>query len=255
MNERIIVPAIQKMDLIFDLLLSESGGLTQTEICNRLNLPKATVFRIIKILEELCYIDFDQNSSRYTLGVKLLTLGNIVNKRLSLLETASPIVRKISENLNEMVKVSIIRSNIIYPIFTCESKKAIRITLDYGTVFPPYVGAAGKLLLAMTKDGEKYIKNILPNIQLEKLTDNTITDKDKLLAILDKIRIKKIAYDNQEESEGIYAISAPIYDLESNVIAALSIPFFGDREEKSKRYMKHLLKGAEDISRLIGYAN
>ncbi len=247
------VPAINKMNLIFDLLASEHKGLSQSVICNELNLPKATVSRLINTLHGMGYLEQDKKVGLYTLGAKLLTLGNIVNKRLNLNTIAAPIMESLCESLNEMVKLSIIRGDVIYPLISIESKKAIRITLDSGTVFPPYIGAAGKLLLCLTKEGERYYKNTLPKIDMVKYTKNTITDMDKLDSALDEIMRSGCAFDEQEESAGIYAIAAPVYDSNGEVIAAISIPFFGDYSEKKDRYMPILLECAKEISQSMGY--
>jgi len=57
----------------------------------------------------------------------------------------------------------------------------------------------------------------------------------------------------QEESEGIYAIALPVFDSHSNVIAAVSIPFFGDFGLKKEKYMPLLKICTEEISRSMGY--
>ena len=203
------VPAIDKMNQIFDLLALENKGLSQTAICNHLNLPKATVSRLINTLHSMGYLEQESKAGLYSLGAKLLTLGNIVDKRLNLNTIAAPILEKVSESLNEMVKLSIIRGDVIYPLVNIESKKAMRITLDSGAVFHPYIGAAGKLLMALTEDGKEYQKKIR-DVKLEKYTKSTITDHGILEETLEKIRELGYSWDNQEESSGIYAIAAPV---------------------------------------------
>lgn len=247
------VPAITKMNQIFDLLASEHRSMGQAEICNKLNLPKATVSRLINTLVGMGYIEQDDKSGLYALGPKLLTLGSIVSKRLDLTNIATPIIKQLSEKTGEMVKISIMRGETIYPLAKHESKKSMRITLDTGAVFPPYNGAAGKLLMAMTKDGRKYLEERLPHIEIKASTKYTITDINQLRMNLEKIEQQGYACDDQEESLGIYAIAAPVYDAEGAVIAALSIPYFGDYKEKKSRYLPLLLNSAKEISQSMGY--
>jgi len=253
MAEKNEVPAIEKMNRIFDLLASESKGLGQASICSQLAMPKATVSRLINTLCTMGYLEHESGSGLYTLGAKLLALGNIVNKRLDISLVSAPYIASLSNTINELVKVSIMRGDVVYPVQSCESRKAIRITLDSGTVFPPYIGAAGKLLLAMTETGVKYTEHFLPHTELKSNTDHTITDYNVLLQILEQIRIDGFAIDDQEESEGIYAIALPVFDSHSNVIAAVSIPFFGDFGLKKEKYMPLLKICTEEISRSMGY--
>lgn len=247
------VPAINKMNLIFDLLASEHQSLSQATICSKLNLPKATVSRLINTLHGMGYLEQDNKSGTYSLGAKLLTLGNIVSKRLDLSNIALPLIENLSDSLGEMVKISIIRGDVVFPLISVESKKAIRITLDSGTVYPPYNGAAGKLLLSMTKEGKKYIDKTLPNIQMIKYTENTITNIKDLKEALEEIQKNGFAWDNQEDSAGIYAIAAPIYNSISEVIAAISIPFFGNYKKKKEKYLPLLMDCAHRISKSMGY--
>jgi len=253
MTEKNEVPAIDKMNRIFDLLSFENKGLSQASICSKLDLPKATVSRLINTLRGMGYLEQDQSSSLYSLGAKLLALGNIVNKRLDISVISAPIIGKLSNTIDEMIKVSIMRSDVVYPVQCCESTKSIRITLDSGTVFPPYIGAAGKLLLALTEQGKRYTEDHLPHIEMKPYTDYTITDYSKLKSILEQIRINGFAIDNQEESEGIFALAVPVMDSNSDVIAAVSIPFFGDYKSKKEKYLPLLNMCADEISRSMGY--
>lgn len=246
------VPAIIKMNMIFDLLASEPKGLSQSSICSQLDLPKATVSRLINTLSGMGYLE--QAHGVYSLGAKLLAMGNIVGKRLDISAVSAPVIEKLSDRINEMVKVSIMRGNVVYPVQSCESKKAIRITLDSGTVFPPYIGAAGKLLLALTEEGNRYFSDYLPHIDLEAYTEHTVTDITTLNKLLKQIKESHVAFDEQEESEGIFAIAVPVYNSNSEVAAAVSIPFFGDYKSKKEKYLPLLKKCADEISRSMGYA-
>lgn len=247
------VPALDKMDLIFDLLASSAYGLSQAQICQQLGLPKATVSRMINRLGELGYLEQNQDRGLYSLGAKLLTLGNLVNKRLDIAVIASSHLEDLSREINEMVKLSIMRSGTIYPLRSFESSKAMRITMDSGTVYPPYIGAAAKLLLALTDEGHSYCEKILPQVELEAWSPFSIKDKRILMDLLKEIREKNVAFDMQEESEGIYAIAMPVLNSSGQVIAAVSIPFFGDFESKKEKYYPMLKKCTENISLSMGY--
>lgn len=247
------VPAIDKMDLVFDLLADSPVPLSQAAISGRLNLPKATVSRMINRLSELGYLEQNRENGLYTLGAKLLTLGNVVNKRLDISVIADPYMKELSEEIDEMVKLSIMRGVTVYPLRSFESRKAVRITQDSGTVYPPYIGAAGKLLLALTEEGRNYLNSELHNRNMIAYTPYTITSRDELDRIIGQIRTESIAYDRQEESEGIFAIAMPVYNSNGDIAAALSIPFFGDFDSKVEKYKPLLKKCVNNISRSMGY--
>ncbi|MFO7729817.1 MAG: IclR family transcriptional regulator [Spirochaetia bacterium] len=205
------VPAIDKMDSIFDLLARSTDPLSQAYIVSELDLPKAKVFRMINRLTKLGYLEQSYQTNLYTLGAKLLTLGNIVKGRLNIAALASPHMKSLSLEINEMVKLSIMRGDTVYPLRSFASRKAVRITLDSCTVYPPYIGAVGKLLLAMTDEGREYRETVLPPLSIQAFTSHTIIDKDELDKVLIRIADEQVAYDFQEESEGIYAMAMPSF--------------------------------------------
>ncbi|MBN2655975.1 MAG: IclR family transcriptional regulator [Spirochaetales bacterium] len=247
------VPALDKMDQIFDLLARSPEGMSQASIASGLKLPKATVSRMINRLTEQGYLEQLHLSGLYTLGAKLLTLGNIVNKRLDLAVLAAPHMKALSEEIDEMVKLSIMRGDTVYPLRSFECRKAIRITLDSGTVYPPYIGAAGKLLLAMSEEGRYYRDKRLPGLDLKAFTAHTITDKNELEKILEQIASERIAFDHQEESDGIFAIAMPVFNSLGETAGAVSIPFFGDFKSKIENYKPRLKACTDSISRSMGY--
>jgi len=58
---------------------------------------------------------------------------------------------------------------------------------------------------------------------LKKITNNTITDKDKLIEELKRILSRGYSIDNMENEFGIKCVGKPIFDREGQIVAALSI--------------------------------
>jgi DNA-binding IclR family transcriptional regulator len=245
------VPAIEKMDAVLSVLLDQRRGMTQAEICIETSLAKASVSRLVNALQVRGYLEIEDG--RISLGPKLILLGGAASRRVDLVERSRAKIKALSEEIREMVKLSVLRGSAVFPLLTCESPDPIRITLDSGSHFPPYIGAAGKLLLALSEEGFRYLDEVLPTVSMRTHTDFSITDHGQLLAALDDIRSRGFATDLQEETPGIYAIAAPIYDAGSRVIAALSIPFFGDFDDKTRRYLPLLQQYAAEISVSLGH--
>ncbi len=245
------VPAIDKMDLIFRCLSGSDAKLTQSEICVKTGLAKATVSRLVNSLQERGYLE--QSASGFSLGPKLMVLGARAERGLDIASAAGPHIASLSGKIEEMVKVSVLRSGRVYPVASCESPSPIRITLDAGTVFPPHIGAAGKLLLALSREGQRYRQGLDDGSSLEARTPFSITSLSELDLAIEKVKENGIASDYQEETLGIYAVAAPVFNSRSEVIAALSVPFFGDFEQKRNDYMPLAVSCADDISRSMGY--
>ncbi len=246
------VPAIEKMHRIFMLLMKYEHGFTLTEVINELELSKATAFRMLTHLSSLGYLDYDNPSSRYSLGPLLISLGNHAKRRIDLKVTAHPHLVELAEEVQETVKLSIYRDNTIFVLDSIDSPKRMRIVVDQGAYFPPHIGAAGKLLLAF--QDEKIIDEYMKR-PLDRYTEHTITDPIALTKVLKQIRAQGISFDLEEESLGIKAIASPIFDEIGAVIGAVSIPYLAHvyEEKKEKDLIDSLCRYSAAISSVIGY--
>lgn len=214
-----IVPAINKMDKIFNYLyLTERA--TQSQISKKLNISKATTNRLVYSLLQLGYIV--QHGREYSLGNRFEYFSN---KNHNILKNISyPHLENLSLKFKETFKLSVLDKDKIRVIASVESSDYDRITVPENAIFPLHAGAASKLLICQLSD--KRLNSLLSET-LSKYTNNTITNKDDLKKELFKINIKKISYDNMEHSNKISAVAVPIYN-KNKIIAALSCPYFSD---------------------------
>ena len=112
------------------------------------------------------------------------------------------------------------RDKIVY-IAQEESDKLIKMFTQTGASAPLHCTAAGKIFLAY-KTKEKR-DEILKNYNLTCFTENTITDKEQLLKELDIVREQGYGFDIEERDEDVSCVAAPIFGLQDEVIASLSI--------------------------------
>lgn len=234
------------------LFIREEQGLSLSDVCRRLELPKATVSRMLAYLTELGYLNSDTGNNSYSLGPQLIALGNHAKRRIDLKILAHPYLTDLSQTTRETVKLSVLRNDTVYVIDTIDSPRSMRIVVDQGAFFPPHIGAAGKLLLAFQDDEQisAYLKK-----PLDAFTDRTIVEAAALKAALTEIRERGFARDNEEESLGIKAFAAPVRDELGVVIGAVSIPFLANvyNEDRERRLLKDLKAASAAISSAIGY--
>ena len=81
-----LVPALERGFRVLELLSLHPAGLTMAEM-NSLELPPASLYRLLVTLSELGYVIRDDHD-RYRLGRKLLTLGYRSVDEMSLVEKA-----------------------------------------------------------------------------------------------------------------------------------------------------------------------
>lgn len=228
MKEKSKVPAIDKMDQIFNYLYYKYSA-TQAEIARDLSLPKATVNRLLEVLTDYKYLIFEDK--KYRLGEKFYFLSNKYEKHHLIKNIAYPYLEELSLKFKETFKLSILDDDKIRTIAKVESSDIVKVSVADNAIFPLHAGAASKLLICQLS--ERKLNKLLSKT-LPRYTENTITDREKLKKELLKINIQKLSFDNMEHSKNIKAVAVPILDKRNRIIAAISCPCFPDDVNMTK---------------------
>ncbi|WP_138420475.1 IclR family transcriptional regulator [Aquibacillus sediminis] len=220
--------------------------LTLSEIANSLEISSAAAHRIVSTLWEKGFLLRDE-SKRYMLGTIFIKLAQMVEPNLR--SIAMPIMKELSEQTQESIYLSI-SHNPNYYVFVdgVESPHPLKWSVEFGNPSSTYAGAGGKTHLAF-HEKDKWLTVINQN-KLKSYTRNTITDKDKLINELERIREEGYAISYSERYDGVVAISVPIHNFTQQSTTALSIfiPEYRFKEESLDKYIFELKKSAEEIS-------
>jgi IclR family KDG regulon transcriptional repressor len=191
------------------------------EIAQAVDLHKATAHRIVTTLVNYGYLERADDGQRYRLGLELTNLGFKVIHRMDLRREAHPYMKQLVQQWDETCDLSIFdRGELLY-IEVLRGNRALNIAAAIGQRAPAHCTANGKLFLANMPPDE--LEAIL-NQPLASFTERTITSPAELRKELEIIRNQGFAIDNEEFEQGVYAISAPIYNRQGNVIATIGCP-------------------------------
>jgi IclR family KDG regulon transcriptional repressor len=127
------------------------------------------------------------------------------------------------------------------------SERSLTIAARVGRHLPAHCTASGKVLLAFLPP--EVVEPVL-NVPLAAYTEKTITSPDRLREELKAVRQRGYALADEEFEAGIWAISAPIRDMNGKVVAAMSIPFPTNRlkPERIPELAQALLEAAHAVS-------
>jgi len=234
-------------------LLSQGNYLGVTEIGRELEIPKSSAHSILETLLHFGMVEKNTESGKFQLGMKLIELGNRAQIDLDICRIARPYMNGINMKTDETVYLTILQHDEALYVDCVESKKRLRSYSGIGITAPLYCTGVGKAILAF-QDPE-YIDSVIKEKGLPKFTEHTITDEDRLLDELSKIREQGYAVDNMEHEEELRCVGAPIYNSRGEVFAAISIagPIQRNTIEKIPELAELVKNSTKDISRKIGY--
>ncbi|MDO4291916.1 MAG: IclR family transcriptional regulator [Eubacteriales bacterium] len=192
-----------------------------TELSEMLDLNKSNVHNILTTFKAMDYVEQDEESGKYCLGVGIFQLCQAAGDRFSIRSIAMPFMQEIADMTGEMVYLAVPHEDeVIYleAIYPVESFNLMRVIL--GERARMFCTGIGKAMLANMpiQIQEEYISRPLPSY-----TENTITDQDELRRELARIREKGYAVDNMEHEFGVKCVAMPLFGRKGTVEGAISV--------------------------------
>ncbi|HST56005.1 MAG TPA: IclR family transcriptional regulator [Solirubrobacteraceae bacterium] len=194
------------------------------DIAEDVGLTRSTTHRYVITLLALGYLE--QGASRkYRLGLRVTDLGMSAMNSMSLRDHAHPYLQELRKLSSYTVSLSILDGEDILYVDRARSyrrgQNLIDLGLQPGSRLPAYCTAMGKLLLAHLPE-EEQLKRIAV-MKLTRRAPNTITSKKALLTELGRIREQSFAVNDQELSDGLHSIAAPVRSDSRDVVAAVNM--------------------------------
>ncbi len=213
--------ALQKAVLILDALFETDQPMGLAELSSTLDLPRQTVHRVVRQLEELDMIRRDFARDHFSVGSRMLSLSlNAIGVAWRMAPMRA-VLKDLVANIGETCNIGVLdRDEIVY-IDRVECEWPLRLQLRPGSRVPVHATAIGKLLLANLPSRTR--RRLIEAAPLPRLTDQTITDPGQLEAELKTIRRNGYATNSSENVSGLIAMAVPVYDGDGRVVAGLAV--------------------------------
>ena len=256
MDKKILgkVQSVDKALNIMKLLAEKGQDMKLTEIAEELDINKSTLHGLMSTLRFHGFVDQDDDTQKYKLGIYLIQLGELAAKSLDIIKLTSPTIDQVSKRLEETVHIGQLDGRDVIYVNKKESEQSMRIYTTIGTRNLAHCTGVGKAIMAFKVD-ENFI-NSIPD-KLEAITAKTITSKKKLLKDFEQIRERGYAFDDEENNVGLTCVAAPIFDHSGKVRYGISVsgPTIRMTDGKIQETIKVVKEAALEISRKLGYKN
>lgn len=227
--------------------------LTLGQISKRLGLPKSTVHRLLKSLQDNRFVEQDTESGKYRLSYAVVRMGMVATEDNTLRNVALPVMRDMAKITKQTCNLYVVSGCKRLCIEQVEGPEYVKRYSYVGALFPLYGGASGKVLLAF--QDEEWLTCYFHKVLLRRMTERTTTDRETLMGQLQVIRKQRYAATFGERDILTASVAAPIFNLSGNLAAAMAVsgPIMMFTDENIKRYAAELIKAAESISLQLGY--
>jgi IclR family pca regulon transcriptional regulator len=201
------------------------GGMTLSAVARSTGLPRATARRSLLTLQQLGYVASD--GPLFTPLPRVLDLGYRLLSGLTLGEIAAPHLAALVHQVHESASVAVLDGTDIRYVGRVASSRIMSVTITLGTRFPAHATSMGRVLLAGLPPAER--ARWLLHAELKPLTAFTLTDPDRLSAVLDRTAGDGFALVDQELEEGLRSVAVPVRDRGGAVVAAANVSLHAGR--------------------------
>lgn len=238
--------ALKVLELLGD------GELRLVELSAQMGEHKSTVQRLLATLQARGFVRQDEDTKRYSLGLKLLQLASATLSDIDLRDAARDSMRRLGRLSGETVHLGVYDEPHVVYVDKIESTYPVRMYSRIGARAESYCTGVGKALVAFLDDDrfERYLRKA----SFERFTTRTITTADELRREVARIRVRGYALDLQEHEEGVCCVAAPVFGLDAQVAGSVSVtaPAFRRDEAAIEELAPVVLEAAQDISAELG---
>jgi len=234
-------------------LIGEStGGISLTEVAEKLGYPLPTTHRILKVLTEESFIRRDPTTLEYHPGRRLLRLSSVM-RRETLAASSTHALQALSERFNETVMMTQLVDERAVCVALVESRRPMHLSVKIGQAVPLHAAASARVLYSDRDEAE--IERLFDGHPFTQLMPGTPSN---LSEVLEHVRnIREYGYDvcDNEFDFDIWATAAPVRDANGAVVAAVTLTMPQERSQpQQRRYeiIQAVTQTADDITLATG---
>jgi IclR family transcriptional regulator, pca regulon regulatory protein len=234
----------------------ERPSLGIADLARELGLSRSTTHRYVSTLAALGYLQQDETTRKYRLGLRVLDLGFSAINSMEVRELAAPYLRRLAEETGHTVNMAILDGvDVVYVervLSPHPEQRRLDLDLHVGSRLPAYCTSLGKVMLAFQPEAVQ--RQLLDRIQFTQRGPNTLTGKRALAADLAQVRARGLAVNNEELAYGLRSIAVPIRARSGDAVAAINLAAHRSMvalDDLVAKLGPALLRVSDEISRRI----
>lgn len=245
---------VRALDRALELLarLSESDGMTLTELATATEEAPATVYRALVTLQTRQVVELEPEGQLWHVGPGAFRIGSAFLRRTKVAERARAPMQELMRATGETANLGVESRDEVLFLTQVETHEAIRAFFPPGMKGPMHVSGIGKALLAFYP--ARRVAQIVARKGLAGFTARSLTEPDRLMADLAATRARGHAIDDEERAEGMRCVAAPIFNVHGEPVAGLSVsgPAFRMPLARADAIGARVREAADTVTAAIG---
>lgn len=220
-DDRYIVPALQRGLEVLGQFSRHTQELSGAELSRQLDLPRASVFRILHTLEKAGFVERVGDSNSYKLSIGVLRVGFEYLASMELTEHGRPVIEALRDESGYSAHLVVRDRREVVFVSKATGRNALFHSIQVGARLPAHATVLGRLLLSNLDMAG--LSELYQGTTLEAHTAKTPTTLKQLKALIDVDRANGYGISQGGYETGISSIAAPVFNDARDVVAAVSI--------------------------------
>lgn len=223
-----------------------------TEISAVIGLSKSTTHRLLGTLCGAEMIEFDKQTNRYRLGLKVFRLGSVVSKGMQLLKQSDVLLETLAQETDESAFLLVADGAEALCMRRFDGSSDVRVlTLEQGAHSCFNCGSAQRVLLAHLPE-EQWEDTVSRHVR--RMTQYSLVGRDDLERDRREIRERGYCVAWEDVTLHACALGAPVRGVDGQVVAAVSISGIVQRfsAERLPVLIRRIMQTGDEISRRLG---
>ncbi|MBV8568376.1 MAG: helix-turn-helix domain-containing protein [Methylobacteriaceae bacterium] len=221
--------------------------MTLSQAAAEVGLSRATARRILRTLAELGYVE--QAGRHFALAPRVLELGFRYLATQSWIDRALPLMKALSEAVEESCSVAILQGTEIVYVARVPTRRIMTSVLTVGARLPAFHTSLGRVQLGFLSTEDLWRR--LRSVSIEPYTPSTITDLGALVERIREDHGRGFSIVDEELEKGLRSIAVPLTARSGRVIAGLNLSAHSNRttrNEMRERFLPKLMEAARQIA-------
>ncbi|MFB4159695.1 IclR family transcriptional regulator [Geomicrobium sp. JSM 1781026] len=236
--------SIERAFQVLNCFSIEESELSIKEFVAKTDLSRATLYRIIKTMQEIGYIQYDSSTDKYRLSIKFYQLGVIASSDIAIQKQVAPFMDELYEVTNNTILLATLRDKHLIYLDKRESEEGLKISSTVGKIREPDYGLLGKTIIGALPEDEQV--TIVDQLRLVRNNEEI----EDLITKIQQVKEQDYLYMINETTKGVAGIAVPIRAQFTMSIGVL-FPSFQIDEERQRVIIEKMLQIAKDITKIL----
>ncbi len=233
------IRSVENALLLLEALADEDHKCSLAQLSQRLDMTKASLFRLMATFESHGYVERGQRSGEYQLGMAAYEVSQKLLSKMALLGKARPVMSQLVRQCNETAYLVVQRDNDALFLEMTDNDQKVKVVPLTSHRFPLESCASGRIFLAFDEKNMGLLKN-----------------RPQLAEEITRCRKQRYCIDHNGIGEGSTCVAVPLFETDEVLVGCLALiaPSFRMDDNRLKKELLPALKASgEMISARLGH--